>query len=205
MKLVEVDDNSLSTCTNNNNMHIDDSSYSKPRVLSTLDNVMNGILEGKMSDADKWLLYSQALQRYLNHAKINSRKADSNFVSPVSKNMNGKDEYEDIFNFSLDNDMSGINTLRDSLDSISQPVVRSFFEQARQHSISPLEQSSVQPKKKKKKKAPTSALRRLPYRINATNETRKRRAENNLSGDISRIRPCKVNLRRINWESTMAR
>lgn len=198
MKLVEVDDKPLSSCTNNN-MNIDDDSYSKPRVLSTLDNVMNGILEAKIPDADKWMLYSQALQRYLNHAKSNS-----NFVVPMnnSKNINEPEEFEDAFNFSLDNEMSGINTLRDSIDSISQPGVRNFFEQIRQQKTQPSEQPPVQTNRKKKKVLPP---RHLPYRKKATIETRKRRAETSLSADMSRMRPCKVNLHRINWEPTTAR
>lgn len=84
MKLVEIDDRGLTTCVNNP-MIIDDESYSKLRVMSNLDNVMNEILKTPMSDAEKWTLYSQVLQKYLNHAKISSRKIDTNIL-PVNNN-----------------------------------------------------------------------------------------------------------------------
>lgn len=218
MKLVEIDDNALSPCANSS-VHIDDESYSKPRVLSTLDNVMNKVLRAQISDADKWMLYSQTLQKYLNHAKVNSRKSDCNFAYPVndSKSVFEK-EKEDTFNFSLgniSNEISGIDRIRDSLDSISQPSVKSFFENARQQnsaaSRSPLAaaeevlQDSPPPKVKKIKKKSKLIQRALPYRKKLTAEARKRRAENSLSVDISRMRPCKVSVQRINWEPTAAR
>lgn len=211
MKLVEVDDSTLLSHTNNT---IDDESYSKPRVLSTLDNVMNEILRAQIPDADKWKLYSQALQRYLNHAKVNSTKN-----APIIGNTNPEDN---PFNFSLgsfserfqnDVNMSGVQPLRDSLDSISQPSVRNFFEQARDHNfvvteILPEEVEAVSrnPSPPQRQPKHTKNHRRvLPYRLNMAPGTRKRRAENNLSANMSQIRPCKVSIQNIDWVPTTAR
>lgn len=83
MKLVEIDDKGLPPPVHNR-QHIDDESYLKPRVLSTLDRIMNEILRAQMSDSDKWKLYSQALRRYLNHTKVSSRKAKHNFSYPMN-------------------------------------------------------------------------------------------------------------------------
>lgn len=220
MKLVEIDDNNYSLSANNT-MNIDDDSYLKPRVMPTLDNAMNEILRAPISDGDKWKLYSQALQRYLNHVKITSRKNENNFSYPVN-NVESKTipVAEDEFNFTLGSlsepaqlDISGVQRVRDSLDSISQPVVRDFFQKVREirrsaPSSSPSiveEEASQPPRNKKRKKKVSSARRVLPYRNASGAAGRKRPAENSLSHDISRMRPCKVALNRLNWEPTTAR
>lgn len=154
------------------------------------------------------------LQKYLNHAKIKSRKSD-NFAHPVndSKSTVGKEkDDEDMFNFSLgdisntiQSEISGVNRIRDSLDSISQPAVRSLFEAVRQHNIPPAV-SPPPPPQPKIKKIKSKTMRRLqPYRQNSTIATRKRRAEISLSADMSRMKPCKVVIQRLNWEPTAAR
>lgn len=205
MKLVELDDSNISSYAVNNN-RIDDETYSKPYVLSSLDNTMNEILKAPMSDGDKWQLYSQALHRYLNHLKHTSRKIDSNFSYP--KNSEEKDPFN-VSLHSLDSirntfgttsrrdafEMSGVDTIRDSLDTISQPTVRNFFENAR------TALDSSPPK--------VRVTRRSTSKLNGPLKTRrknaKRRAENSLSQDLSQIRPCKVVLNEINWKRTRAR
>lgn len=161
-----------------------------------------------MSDGEKWTLYSQALQKYLNHTKISTRKNDANIL-PVNNNESNRFPVEESFNFSLGNisgrpslEMSGIMPLRDSLDSISQPAVRNFFEQARVANASVSEpennvsMATARPPTRKRK---ATSRRHQPYRTN------KRRAESSLSADMSRMRPCKVALNRLNWEPTNAR
>lgn len=210
MKLVEIDDSNISSNVINNS-RIADEDYSKPFVLSTLDNVMNEILKAPMSDFDKWQLYSQTLQRYLNRVKVTSRKTEPNFTYP--ENNEERKREKDPFNFSLHPldsikntlgstsrldpfEISGVEPIRDSLDSISQPAVRNFFENARKSNVSPLAtpshniQEEVSPSQQKRKKTKTIPRRR----------GRKRPAENSLS--ISHIRPCKVLLKR--WEPTNA-
>lgn len=228
MRLVEIDGINSSTCANYGN-RIDDDSYSKPCVMSTLDNAMNEILMAPMPDGEKWKLYTQTLQRYLNHSKFNSRKIDSNFSYP--KNNNGSKNItfqpaENSFNLSLENfsptqqfDMSGVDYLRDSLDSISQPAVRNFFEKARElnshasvssPSSSPILEAEAQhepvrqPQRSKKKPYKPTTRRVQPYRSNAGEATRKRRAEMSLSKNLSSVRPCKIALHRLNWEPTAA-
>lgn len=231
MKLIEVDDRTLLSCNNN----IDDESYSKPRVLSTLDDVMNEILRAQISDADKWRLYSQALQRYLNHTKLSSRKKDSDLVIPNDTNANSdieKSSETNTFNFSLgsvgnsfpnDLNMTGIEPMRNSLDSLSQESVRSFFENARSQNLvathsqqdlnSPQSQMpQLQPIQhtsnasiQKAKNTQSSNRRMLPYRNNMPAASRKRRAQNNLSANMSQMRPCKVVVQPLNWDPTSAR
>lgn len=205
MKLVEIADNMHTACSNI--PRIDDDSYLKPRVLSTLDSVMSEILRAPISDGDKWTLYSQSLQKYLNHAKVTTKKPDCNFsYSPNNKETIPVDE--ETFNFSLGSiseaprlDMSVISPIRDSIDSISQPTVRNFFERARvlnTSNPSPEKTGNVAtayvPRKKKR------AIRRLQ-----PSRAKKRRPETSLSADMSRIRPCKVTMQRLNWEPTNAR
>lgn len=214
MKLVEIDDINISSCANNN-VHIDDNSYSKPYVMSALDNAMNEILSTPISDGDKWKLYSQTLQRYLNHSKFTSRKIDTDFSYPVNKDISAT---ENAFNFSLGDisppnqfDMSGVERIRDSIDRISQPNVRNFFEKAREvNSLSatspsaPMAETQAQlaPRRRKRTNNSNSVRRVQPYRN--TVATRKRRAETSLSADIPRIRPCKVTIHRLNWSPTTA-
>lgn len=220
MKLVEIDDTNLSPCTNNGT-HIDDDSYTKPCVMSTLDNAMNEILRAPISDGDKWKLYSQALRRYLSHSKFTSRKFDDNVSYPITVNesRNKDTSAENLFNLSLGDislpnqlDISGVERIRDSIDSISHPNVKNFFEKAREANIisntslsSSNAEAEVPPKQRRKKKPsnPISVRRRLPQRNNGA--AMKRRAEMSLSADLSQIRPCKVAIQRLNWVPTTAR
>lgn len=221
MKLIEIDDNNISSYSNNNSC-VDDENYSKPRTLSSLDNIMNEILRAPIiSDADKWVLYSQALQKYLNRVKISSQKSSYNTSYPERANSNVS-PLEDTFNFSLPGSaISGVEPIRDSLDSITQPVVRNFFEIARKTNTSvnqilpndeDVEMLPVTPKmtsnrkapKRKKKKA--SGFRQQPsYLTRSRAQASKRRAEKTLSSDLSSVRPFKIVLRDINWEPSTAR
>lgn len=229
MQLVEIGDMAQPTRTNNN-IYADDESYSKPRVLSSLDNIMNEILKAPMSDGDKWKLYSQALHRYLNHAKFASRNTDHNISQTVGDNETDPSAIENPFNFSSitnfpphsfdiphssrDNsqfDVSGVSRMRDSLESISQPSVRNFFESYKTQNNSgtsngeSLAQSPPKQKKKKKFKK-SSANRVLPFRNAVSAATNKRRAENSLRQDVSQMRPLKVMVSRLqHWESSNAR
>lgn len=211
MKLIEIDDNSASSFTNNNNYNTaDDEIFLKPRVLSSLDSTMNEILTiPAISDGVKWTMYSQALQRYLNHIKFSSNKNESNRKYPDQNNSRIP---EDSFNFHNPFDISGVEPVKDSLDSISQPIVRNFFERARNANIttspsmsaaneqaSSPEQPLVTKKKRSKK-----VRRVLPYQTR-NYVSSKRRAENSLSAEVSQVRPCKVLLNRVNWEATTAR
>lgn len=227
MKLIEIGDNNISSHAYNNDRYIDDEDYSKPRVLPTLDNIMNEILSAaNISDVDKWRLYSQALQRYLNQLKIASKKNadeiksrhDHNSTYPEKNNNNHFQTLEDTFNFSLPQfDMSGVEPIRDSLDSISQPAVRNFFERARNtnscFNVSrpasiPTEEDTPQPPQKaiaKKKKTNRRVLPYSQYQTRSNTVRNKRRAENSLSADMSQIRPCKVLLSKLNWTPTNAR
>lgn len=215
MKLIEVDDINIEPHGNSN--HIDDENYSKPRVLSPLDNVMNEILHTSfISDAEKWRVYSQALQRYLNHVKITSKKINYSTPYPDTNNKNisipALDDTEK-FNFTIpDVDMSGLYPIRDSLDSISQPIVRNFFQAARNvgtnYRQSASEGESIGSQSTNRK---INQKKKSYKRISNQRETRsktvaaKRRAENNLSSEISHIRPCKVVLSNIRWKPTSAR
>lgn len=189
---------------------------------------MNEILKTpSISDFDKWQLYSQALQRYLNQVKFTSQKFDHN-SSPPQKDNNCISTVEESFrnpcnnsfNFSPHSmDISGVYPIRDSLNSISQPVVRNFFEKARESNGHILPTASLPlpsdgaalPQVYKKKFIPKK------FRLNVNNVTsrkpqsrsrifaKKRRAETTLSSDMSQVRPCKVSLNEFNWDPTNAR
>lgn len=161
MKLVDIDE--VNTIEKNYTPGIiSDSDYVQPRMLSSLDRVMRGILERKdLDDGSKWTLYNQTLHRYLNFVK-NQQNQQPQQQSLQSKNdhqlidnsldlnhsFNTIDfsttdsnttDFNHTFNRSIDSSkgsssnsrISGINPLRDSLDSITAPQVREFFANVR--------------------------------------------------------------------------
>lgn len=128
MKLVEIDD--IPQSTSHNHVLLSDEQFTAPRTLSMLDNYMKIILERTdISDGEKWQLYSQTLQKYLNHMKrsevpnLNGQQFDSSI---------SRDHTPYTFNNRLsDHDISGIFPMKPSIENISQPTVRAFFEQAK--------------------------------------------------------------------------
>lgn len=222
MKLVEIDEN-ISSCIPKNE-RIDDEKYLKPCVLSALDSVMSEILNAPISDVEKWGLYSQTLQKYLNRIKFSSKEINSNVSN--SHSVNNDETIVNPFNLSLSSmdslrhasplEMSGVVPIRDSLDSISQPIVRNSFESARNIDPSALTHQpltipeQIQPpinpdrpsNNRKTKKAKNPSTRRiLPYRFVEPGR-KKRVADTSLSMQMSQIIPCKVLLHRMNWEPT---
>lgn len=228
MKLVELN----SECNPNNQLQrnvISDEAYSKPYVLSNLDRLMDGILRKPgISDGDKWLLYNQTLQRYLNFVKAQSKSHHSSQNNNITEIIQPQENFtplENTFNApdDLSFNISGVMPLRDSLDSISAPNVRNFFERLRENDLSPNRitpststsaapapaapeppaqsynnNNNGRPKKKATKKTAHN------YRPNEHAKTRaasKRQANSALSV----LRPCKVVLKDIFWESTNAR
>lgn len=230
MQLVELDN--INQPINNyqhNSIPINDETYSKPYVLSALDQLMDGILrKSGISDGDKWQLYNQSLQKYLNFVKLQSKKPQN-----LQNLQNPSESYRNLSKvdsaFCVPNDLSfnisGIEPLRDSLDSISVPIVRNFFEKIRENdgnfnnnymmssssSLSKNEEiaqsqasTSESPKNKK-----SNRKRSLTYHDFSPVKTRskarskattKRHADSALSG----IRPCKVILHNIAWDPTTA-
>lgn len=234
MKLVELE--SEDRFNNNNKIHqgactLSDGAYTKPHVLPALDRLMDEILQKTgISDADKWQLYNQTLQKYLNFVKVTSEKQhrfnsqleDSNDYSHSSFQKHDQ-------SFSKQGDMafnlSGVEPIRDSLDSISAPIVRNFFENARENgaytndhrSSSPLASNEVlmsKPaqriskksghvieKRSKKKAQRKKSLMYQPWSPLKTRSTKakKRQADELLASMI----PCKVVIER--WQPTAAR
>lgn len=161
MKLVDIGEVSAIE-KNYSSGIISDSDYVQPRMLSSLDRVMRGILERKdLDDGSKWTLYNQTLHRYLNFVK-NQQNQQPQQQSLQSENdhqlidssldlnhsFNSIDftttdsnttDFNHTFNRSIDSSkgsssnsrISGINPLRDSLDSIAAPKVREFFANVR--------------------------------------------------------------------------
>lgn len=66
MKLVDIDDDT----TRSSSLQPSDSEFMTPRILSTLDGSMNEILSRRdIDDSEKWILYNQTLQKFLNYMK----------------------------------------------------------------------------------------------------------------------------------------
>lgn len=219
MKLVELDNGHLE-----NNMQcsslLSDSNYTAPRVFSTLDELMNKILNAAdLSDNDKWILYNQTLQRYLNYMKnINRQKPSIQSESQAIQNRTISDiRPQDVtlsdfrantslsFNNSI-NDMTGVETMRDSLDSIQQPNVRTFFENLREQNMnkcvsSPEDQEDTNNKRVYRRAKVPKNQRKGPSYGNHLTRSRtapKRRTDALLSG----MKPCKVLIRPVrldNW------
>lgn len=129
MKLVDIDDISHHSPVQSVSPLPSDEDFVAPRILSILDNSMNSILNrNDMNDGEKWILYNQTLQKYLNYMK-NSRTRNSAVQSDQPKNTS------ELFNGHISNNMSeimsGILPIRGSIDNISHANVKNFFEQAR--------------------------------------------------------------------------
>lgn len=217
MKLIEIDDNSNNLIANNSSC-IDDENYSKPRVLSILDSIMNKILTTpSISDVDKWKLYSQALHRYLNYVKITSQKNDYNSSCPEKDNNRISTEDDTFrnpcnssFNFSLpQSEMSGVEPIRDSLDSILPPIARVARDHPfmiKEKSLSPQNKDLLVREPERKTRKSRNRSHSQPYEVRPHLPGGKRRAENSLSHETSSFRPRKIalNINKIRWEPTKA-
>lgn len=134
MQLVELESDCQNVQGLNSNSLPLDKIYAEPRV--SLDTLMNEILnKSEVCDNDKWVLYNQTLQRYLNFMKnlknsTTCRADEQSLKSPFDNNQ------LDNPSFSIHHpigDLSGFEAIRDSLDSIQQPAVREFFEKIREN------------------------------------------------------------------------
>lgn len=200
-----------------------DTNYAAPRVLSTLDELMNEILNRcDMSDSDKWKLYNQALQRYLIFVKhTNSRNQSKQSETPTEQNRTISENNHRFDSFSLQHpisDISGVDAMRDSLDSIQQPNVRDFFERMRENdsnqrlssSLSELNDNDdldMRPHSRPVKKARAPRVKRnKPY---GQHQTRSRTAPKRATDTIlSGMKACKVLLRPddiLNWNTSSLR
>lgn len=149
MKLVDIDDLPHQTGDQSYLSLPSDEKFTAPRILSMLDNSMNAILNrNDMNDGEKWTLYNQTLQRYLNHMrktqKSNTQQLPHNIQFNEEEQQNHTSE---AFNNRIsDHDITGIFPIRDSIETITQPNVRQFFQQARQsdvNQLSPIHHMSV--------------------------------------------------------------
>lgn len=220
MKLIELD--SIDQ-TNNEFIHtsspISDETYSKPYVLSALDRLMNDILKKSgLSDGEKWQLYNQTLQRYLNFVKAQSKEKNSASTSIQSKAYDSNlDDTRRDFTLLRDSsfNMSGVDPIRDSLDTISVPVVRDFFMNAREKndplntswrslpSPQPQQQQPSLPKvvnERPKKKAVRKVNHYIQFNSNPSSRSKAVAKKRHAEALLSQIRPRKV----IAWEPTNA-
>lgn len=140
MKLIDIDDDTASSNRESSYQALQsDDKFTASRTLSFLDNSMNDILNrSDIDDNEKWLLYNQTLQKFLAYMKstrttstkpstIHHQSAQSFSSIPDERNIS----YSPFDRHISDNNISGIFPLRDSLDSITQPVVKEFFQNAR--------------------------------------------------------------------------
>ena len=148
MKLVDIDD-AAQHCAQQPKLQTD-ADFLAPRIFSTLDNFMNAILKRRdINDGEKWLLYNQALQKYLNHmksvrSKISSSTQRQSNISPDEQSH--ADLTPSPFNKNIsDADITGIYPLRDSIDNITNAGVRSFFEHIRESEANNVESPQLSP------------------------------------------------------------
>lgn len=108
-----------------------DYNFTAPRMLSILDRSMNEILSCRdMDDSEKWLHYNQALQKFLNYMK-KARVPSTHNIDVEQRNRT-----IDAFDGHISEpNITGVHPLRDSLESISQPSVRDFFQQLRENAL----------------------------------------------------------------------
>lgn len=136
MKLIDIDE---TTPTHpSNDLHQSDANFVTPRTLSMLDGAMNDILNRcDIPDGEKWILYNQTLQKFLNYMK-KARSQDKlpstiHNTIPDQRNQSLSDQRNQsraTFDGRMsDNSLSGIFPMRDSIELIQQPAVRDFFQQ----------------------------------------------------------------------------
>lgn len=140
MKLVDIDDNTTHQPNNLYQTLQSDKNFVAPRTLSMLDGSMHDILNRRdLPDSEKWMLYNQTLQKFLNYMK--SARSQHTLHKPSSPSTHHTPVQSEQRNHSLnlfddrisDHSLSGIFPLRDSIDLISQPNVRNFFQQMREN------------------------------------------------------------------------
>lgn len=128
MRLVEFD----SATPNLHHMYnqlLPDKEYAEPRVLSKLDSSMSEILNrNDIPDSKKLIFYNQLLRKYLHFTNKNN--------SPQSNNV----DLEDSFTQPT---MTELLPGRVSLDNITQPSVREFFESLREENTGPSNNNSL--------------------------------------------------------------
>lgn len=141
MRLVEInDDEYTNTHTKNIDQHIytmndSDDTYFKPKVLSSLDKEMDAILRNsEMNEYDKWNLYKRTLHKYLNFIDT-TRKSGNVSDTSSNKEKNQKDWLNNTFTEHPPRYTRVFDTAaspkRDSLDKVTAPLVREFFENIR--------------------------------------------------------------------------
>lgn len=132
MRLVEFD----STAPNLEHMYnqlLPDNEYAKPRVLSKLDSSMSEILNrNDIPDSKKLIFYNELLRKYLHFTNKNNSAhlvQSNNDVIPPSN--------FDLGDSFTQRSMTDLLPGRDSLDNITQPSVRDFFESLREENRQP--------------------------------------------------------------------
>lgn len=169
-----------------------DDKFTAPRTLSMLDNSMNSILNrSDIDDGEKWKLYHQILQRYLNHMrttqKSNMEQTPHN-IQLVSDSPGN--HTPDAFNKELsDHNITGIFPIRDSIENIALPHVRQFFEQARQKDVNQL--SPVLPMTSDNSMISLDASPRTPSPQQQQQQLR-RGTKRNAGNNVTAIHPNKI-------------
>lgn len=172
MRLVECEDDA--DADNHREIQtISDAEYSKPKLLQSLDGAMAQILNKKdLSDNEKCVLYNQVLRKYL-------------YIAGNNNNNRIDTEYP-----------KGLMNNRDSLDMITQPTVKHFFESVREKSnadpfilgvnpfLSDISFSPPSTRSGLKRDGPSSRKKAKP--------SRKRKSTDNIT------KPCSIQLER--WE-----
>lgn len=210
MKLVPVDDISHSAVDQS---HLPDENFTASRILSILDDSMNAILNrNDINDGEKWTLYNQTLQRYLNHMK-KTHSQNSNVQRPQkfqSEETYNRHHTPSAFNNSIsEHDISGIFPMKPSIESALQPNVREFFEQARKSDasqFSPISATSIYDEINSSNTNADQSPHRTPLQIThqpmsisipSTDETRniavrKRGPKRNAVRDMTTVHPYKM-------------
>lgn len=144
MRLVDIDDDIAQPVYQ---PQPSDDNFTAPRILSTLDKSMHDILNRHdIDDGEKWALYNQILQRYLNHLKKTRQPVIAVDTNPQYEANGQRIHTPEAFNGNISNNISGIFPIGDSLEGISQPNVRNFFECARRSDVNqPQHSSAVSP------------------------------------------------------------
>lgn len=147
MRLIDIDDTTpTQPATDLQHTVQSDANFVEPRTLSLLDGAMNDILNRyDIPDSEKWMLYNQTLQKFLNYMKKTRSQDALPNTYHTSPQHDQRNQYRSMFDGHIsENSLSGINPIRDSIDLISPPAVRNFFQQAKENAAKSADNNSYQ-------------------------------------------------------------
>lgn len=150
MQLVEINNESVGDTQQSQQLKKpSNTGYMEPKTLYDLDSEMHSIINSNSPDNEKWVLYNQALLRYLHFAaKIRSGHHEARATENMDQSFNNL-----------------LNNTHDTLNDISLPSVRDFFIKAREQSTTDEHNQTMHSVQSEKYIQPPMQINTIPEEI----------------------------------------